>query len=146
MIVFIIMTVAFLIASYTDIKSGKIPIWLFPTAALISLVVEFCDGTLDILMSAIGGVAFFVLFVLIAMFAKGGGGDAIMMGCLGLVFGVLNVMRMVMVTGVIYIVFGIIIMLIKSKNKSFKNLMKSRFPYAPFAGAGYIVYTVLKIL
>lgn len=138
-----IVAVAFVIASYTDIKSRKIPVWLFPTATVIVTVIRFIGNEYNIFAMIAGFMLFFWIFFLGAVFAKGGGGDAIMMGCVGAMIYPLNTIYVFILSGAVYMLCGIVLVIIK-KNKN--KLRKMTFPYAPFAGVGFVALNILQMI
>lgn len=142
--VFIVFLIAFSISSTTDIKTRKIPVWLFPAAMLISLMLQIIDGSFEWHLSLIGLVVFFGVFFFCALFGKGGGGDAIMLGSVGAVFYVLDTALIVLAASFIYCCFAIIRTVIKKE--SFWKLKKVQYPYAPFVSIGFVIVEVIRLL
>lgn len=142
------MFIALTIASVTDIKRRRIPIWIFPSAAVISLVIkiitnEFSVYDGDVLRLMIGGISFFVIFVLFALFAKGGGGDSIMMACIGATMYFFDTMLILLYAALLYVVFAAVLKIAKGKSISLRKL---KAPFVPFVAAGFIGLVIQKIL
>lgn len=143
-----VMFIALIIASVTDVKNRRIPIWIFPIATFASLMIkvatnEFSVYEGDILRMAIGGISFFIMFVLLALFAKGGGGDAIMMACIGTIMYFFDTMLISLYAALLYIVFAVVLKLVKGKNISLRKL---KVPFVPFVTGGFVVLVIQKIL
>lgn len=138
----LILLAALIFATVTDCKSRKIPIALFPATILIDLACRICTigFTRDILFYMITAVVTFFVFVMFALFAKGGG-DAIMMGGVGFVLGLLDTLKVVAFAGVIYLCTALVIHLAKKKKLKYIS-----FPYAPFVLAGFLVLLVLELI
>jgi len=144
----IVMFIALVIASTTDIKKRRIPIWIFPSAAFISLSIkvitnEFSVYEGDILRMIIGGTSFFVMFVLLALFAKGGGGDAIMMACIGATMYFFDTMLISLYAALSYVAFAVTLKFVKGKNLSLRKL---KAPFVPFVTVGFVILGIQKIL
>lgn len=138
----LILLAALVFATVTDCKSRKIPIALFPSTILIDLIVRICTAgvTRDIFFSVITGVVIFFVFVIFALFAKGGGGDAIMMGGVGFVLGLLDTLKVIAFAGVIYLCTALVVHIVKKKKLKYIS-----FPYAPFVLAGFVVLELICI-
>ncbi len=141
MIVQIIILTSLAIASFTDIKKGEIPIWLFPSATILVCVVRFWDGSFDIMSSAIGFFIYFTIYNMFALFAKSGGGDAIMMGSIGFMIYAYPTLKVIIISVVVYIVTVIAIVI--SKGAELDRRKRLQLPYAPFVGIGYAVTCIM---
>ena len=137
MIIQVIILIALGVASFTDIKSGTIPIWLFPSAVILVCVVRFRDGTLDPMASIIGFAIYFTVYILFALFAGSGGGDSIMMGCMGFMIYAYPTLKVILISVIVYIITVVAVVISKGADLDRKN--RIRLPYAPFVGIGYAV-------
>lgn len=133
-------------ATYTDIKTQKIKIITFPIAAIISLpcvivsivTQEYWSLFYDFLPLIIGAITGFGIFFFIAFVGKGGGGDAIMNGCIGLVFGISRLMEIFIIVVIIIFIWTIYRYIMNKSGKKSYNL-RQPYPLAPFVFTGYIL-------
>ena len=137
MIVQIIILIALAIASFTDIRKGEIPVWVFPSAAILVCTVRFWEGSFDLMSSIIGFFIYFTIYILFALFAKSGGGDAIMMGSMGFMIYAYPTLKVIIISLLVYIVTVIAIVI--SKGAELDRNKRLQLPYAPFVGIGYAV-------
>lgn len=137
MIVQIIILIALAIASFTDIRKGEIPVWVFPSAAILVCTVRFWEGSFDLMSSIIGFFIYFTIYILFALFAKSGGGDAIMMGSMGFMIYAYPTLKVIIISLLVYIVTVIAIVI--SKGAELDRSKRLQLPYAPFVGIGYAV-------
>ena len=119
-----------------DIKYREIPIELYlccllPTAILAQLW-GFGPPLLEALISA---VVWGLVYLALARFFGGGGGDVVMAGTLSLWLG----KHMVLVVGVATVLLSVVIFIQKRRAHS------ASIPYAPFFLAGYILDRLLLI-
>ncbi|MBP1535707.1 MAG: hypothetical protein IK990_14975 [Ruminiclostridium sp.] len=141
MIVQIIILIALAIASFTDIRKGEIPIWVFPSAAILVCAVRFWEGSFDLMASLIGFFIYFSLYILFALFAESGGGDAIMMGSMGFMIYAYPTLKVIIISLVVYVVTVIAIVI--SKGAELDRSKRLQLPYAPFVGIGYAVSCIV---
>lgn len=128
----IIFLIALCCATYTDIKKREIPIWLFPTAGILSIPFFLKHITLwDIL----GAACVFLLFVLLSVKTGTGGGDIIMMTVISFVFGVSFTMRICLLLAILVAVAFFIYYLVAKK----KPQKEDNFPMAPFVLAAFVL-------
>lgn len=130
--------IAFIVASVTDIKTKKIPIYLFPTAAVVSIITQVVFKELYIVQSLISfGITFIVLLVF-AVIGKGGGGDVIMISCTALVFYFVHTVVALVFSAIAYLIVGIVYSVIKNK-----PICKVRMAYAPFFAGGFLIASLM---
>lgn len=147
----VIFFAALIFASITDIKSHKIKIWVFPIAtvlsvpALILTIMNTRSSNLlyDISPYIMGFFAGFSLFLFIALKGKGGGGDAIMMGSIGLIFGMTRLVEIFIIAIAIMSLFviGYIIYSVIKRSK-----MNFYFPLAPFILGGFVIDIIYNFI
>lgn len=139
----LILLAALIIAAVTDCKSRKIPIPLFPITVCTDVLVRVCMRgiTRDLILGLVTGLIAFFVYVLFALFAKGGGGDAIMMGGIGVILGLLDTLKVIAYAGIIYICAALIVHIVRKK-----KLSHIFFPYAPFILSGYILLEVIHLI
>lgn len=149
---YIIFLVALSFAAYTDIRTKKIKIWLFPTAAIISLpcviyttLIEYTSFFYDFAPLLAGAAAGFCIFFFIAVIGKGGGGDAIMAGCIGLVFGITRLVEVYIICCSLVLIWTITRIMVNIIFKKNYNITQS-YPLAPFVLAGYVLTLIYYML
>lgn len=122
------MLIALLIASVTDIKKKEIPILLFPSFTVMFLIVN--HATISIINSLLGFFIGLVAFSFLAWKFSGGGGDIIMMSCLGAAYGARILSYVIVLSSFIMLFYYL---LRKDKDK------KLIVPYAPFVTLSFII-------
>lgn len=125
------MCLALFYASITDAKRREIPIWLFPSALVLHI--SLCFDSINWYDSAAGLLIGIAAFSLMALKYSGGGGDIIMMGCLGAAFGTMFLMKLVVVASVFCLI-------------SYVLTKKDNVPYAPYVFCSYIILVIGGIL
>lgn len=127
--------IAFVIASYVDLKKMEIPLWDFPSAAAVYIAAVFISGNKPDIYHVLGFLAPFVVMIVASIAGNIGGGDIIMFSCTGFILGLEELVPyMVFLT-----VCGIVLLAIFK----FRNRM---IPIAPLAGTAYILYLVWRCL
>ena len=98
--IWILVVIACVIASYTDVKSTRIPNWLSLPVFLVGMLHAVWSGGLEGLLDGLGGAAIAGgLFIFAYAVHKGGGGDAKLMLGLGVWLGIdLSVILLAAVT------------------------------------------------
>lgn len=138
---YVLLLIAVYVAAFTDLRTKTIPIWLFPTAGILVLILRLFyvfDGWIDcIVASIIMGVVYF----LSAMFFHGGGGDIIMMSVIGWCVGFEMSVNIALVSNIVFL----LIILLRSKKwkKSWKTMT---LPYAPSVAIGVCVILAFTIV
>lgn len=141
--------IALCYAAYTDVKTQKIKLWTFPVAAIISLpcvianivMQEYWSFFFDFLPLIMGAITGFGIFFFIALIGKGGGADAIMSGCIGLIFGISRLMEIFIVVIAIILLWTFYRFALNKAGKKKYNL-RQPYPLAPFVLTGYIFVLV----
>jgi Flp pilus assembly protein protease CpaA len=141
MIIQIIILLTLAIASFTDIRKGEIPIPLFPSAVILVCTVKIWEGTFELMPSLVGFFVWFTFYLLFAIFAGSGGGDAIMMGSMGFMIYALPTLKVTIISVVAYILTVITIVI--SKGSELDRKKRIQLPYAPFVGIGYAVSCIV---
>lgn len=129
----ILILLSLFIASYTDIKTKTIPVFLFPSVLLLGVFCLICNGNLNLFSSFIFGVLIFVSYLIMALFFNGGGGDVIMMTSLAFL----------LEKEILYVMFiGHTILCIVSLICFIRTKKKEILPFAPFVLVAYILYLI----
>lgn len=133
LIIYLILLISLLVAGYTDLKSRTIPLWLFPSTAVIScgMLIYFKQFGY---WNLIGFVCMLIPTFALAVTGNFGGGDILMFASVGVILGEYIVLY-VLILAVISTVFFIIMRL---KNKE--------YPIAPFALISYIIFLFWRYL
>lgn len=128
MVDYIFMLSALLIASITDIKSNTIPIPLFPVVFSIDVTYSFFNNV-HIWDKSIALLVAFITFCLLAKFGDGGGGDILMMSCLGWCLGLNALLHTTIIAVIAVVIFSFI-----RKEKV--------IPFAPFVLLGTTIHLI----
>lgn len=126
-IITVLLFISLCIASYTDVRTRTIPVWLFPSVMVIGSGVLLYMGQFGF-WNLIGLACMMLPTFTLAMTGNFGGGDVLMLSTIGLMLGE-DVAEYVVVLATISTVFFIIT---RIKNKE--------YPIAPFALVSYIIF------
>ena len=140
----IIITVLLIIQTLYDIKKGKLLVSATGMIALMSLH-GILSGTLPLSACLLGAAILFVIYFLAAVFGKGGGGDALLLGALGAVLGFHTALYLVLFSSICLLIFAIIYFICAKIGKK-KDGEKERLPFAPFVLSGWIALIIYYIL
>lgn len=122
--------IALIIATITDIKTREIFTWLFPVSFGVSTILNIFyiynyGNHLDVIMLVAGGLIFGIASFIMAKKGKMGGGDVIMLACVGGSIGFLRISEALLIS----CVAGIIWMFTKKERS---------VPYAPLLLIGFV--------
>lgn len=126
-IITVLLFISLCIASYTDVRTRTIPVWLFPSVMVIGSGVMLYMGQFGF-WNMIGLACMLIPTLVLATTGNFGGGDVLMLSTIGLMLGE-DVAEYVVVLATISTVFFIIT---RIKNKE--------YPIAPFALVSYIIF------
>ena len=132
-IITVLLVISLCIASYTDVRTRTIPVWLFPSVMVIGSGVLLYMGQFGF-WNLIGLACMMLPTFTLAMTGNFGGGDVLMLSTIGLMLGE-DVAEYVVVLATISTVFFIIT---RIKNKE--------YPIAPFALVSYIIFLFWRYL
>lgn len=132
MIVFIIL-VSLFIATYTDIKTKTIPVFLFPAISLIGVIYLSYQRNYDVKSSFLFALFTFISYLILALFFNGGGGDIIMMTSLALLFNK-EILYVILISHTIMCIVSFVLYVKRKK--------KETLPFAPFVLVAYIIYLI----
>ena len=121
------MLIALIIATVTDIKKREIPIWLFPLISVLFLI--FHQQPINLTFSIVGCLIGIAAFTIMALFFEGGGGDIIMMGSIGLMYGPIALAVIITISSFLCLIYRLY-----SK--------ATTVPYAPFVLLAYILFFI----
>lgn len=141
-----ILLIALIIATITDVKTKTIPLPLFPIVTVIA-VIEKLVLNVSLIPSLISSISLSIIFVILAITSKGGGGDIIMFFCIGFVLGLKDSFTLLYILCAVYI-FALVIYMLYGKirrKKSFKEIAKTQIPLAPFVLTAYSVLLVANL-
>ena len=132
-IIYLILLFSLLVAGYTDLKSRTIPLWLFPSTAVIScgMLIYFKQFGY---WNLIGFVCMLIPTFALAVTGNFGGGDVLMFAAIGIILGE-NIVLYVFIMTIVSTTFFLITRL---KNKE--------YPIAPFALISYIIFLFWRYL
>ena len=126
-IITVLLFISLCIASYTDVRTRTIPVWLFPSVMVIGSGGMLYMGQFGF-WNMIGLACMLIPTLVLATTGNFGGGDVLMLSTIGLMLGE-DVAEYVVVLTTISTVFFIIT---RIKNKE--------YPIAPFALVSYIIF------
>ena len=126
-IITVLLFISLCIASYTDVRTRTIPVWLFPSVMVIGSGGMLYMGQFGF-WNMIGLACMLIPTLVLATTGNFGGGDVLMLSTIGLMLGE-DVAEYVGVLATISTVFFIIT---RIKNKE--------YPIAPFALVSYIIF------
>lgn len=132
-VITVLLLVSLCIASYTDVRTRTIPVWLFPSVMVIGSGVLLYMGQFGF-WNMIGLACMMLPTFTLAMTGNFGGGDVLMFATVGLMLGE-NIVEYVLVLAVISTVFFLL-----------TKLRKEEYPIAPFALVSYLIFLVCKML
>lgn len=133
MIIYILAIIAFLIASYTDIKNRQIPLLVFPSLLVCDII--YILYTKEPWLNHIVGMLITFLPSLLLTFLGGlGGGDLIMLTVTGFIVGSYNIWYYIITV----CVTGFFLLLLPKK-------ITREIPIAPLMCIGYIIFVVLRL-
>lgn len=147
-----IVSVVLAICTYTDIKTHTLFLPLILSLPVLTTFYWLVAWHPEMLLYALWGMILGTLpYFILALAGKGGGGDAILMGCIGFAIGILNIIYLIIFTSALYVLFllGVIIAR-KANRKSLDSpdqmsIKKIRYPYAPFVLSGWVVFMIFSI-
>ena len=130
----IISMIALIICTVTDIKSKSI----IPLVPLLLIVAGLFTPNKDYLANFYCLLIGFLPIFLVNRFGNGGDGDALVCGALGFSMPVNFGAKVFLLTGVLYFIVLLVVVIIK-KDK------KLQLPYMPFLTLSYIIVLVLHM-
>lgn len=130
----IILMLALLTASYTDIKERRIPLWLFPLVLAVSIVTSIYNGQEIPIWNWIGMAVMSFSFLILGLYGKMGGGDIIMFSVLGFTLG-----QKIIPFAVCMATIGTVFLICTGARKQ-------EVPLAPFASISYIIFLIWRYL
>lgn len=143
-----IVTFSLIICTYADIKYHRIflPVVLvLPPLAASYWLIMWKPEMLS--YAFLGFILAALPYFIMALCGKGGGGDVLLMGCIGFAIGAVNTIFLIIFTSIVYVLF-ILYRIVKAiiNKKDSTDILKLRYPYAPFVLIGWIILLVSVIL
>lgn len=132
-IITVLLFISLCIASYTDVRTRTIPVWLFPSVMVIGSGVLLYMGQFGF-WNLIGLACMMLPTFTLAMTGNFGGGDVLMLSTIGLMLGE-DVAEYVVVLATISTGFFLL-----------TKLRKKEYPIAPFALVSYIIFLFWRYL
>ena len=134
MYVWIIILLCLGYAAYKDFKTYEVPIELFAlTTVVITIIKLFTTDSFDWVSSLLGTGMCFIVYLILAMFCGGGGGDIIMMSMLGWCLGARTSVYIILFSSFIYFIALIV-----------HNDKKKKLPYAPGVFVGTLAISIIN--
>lgn len=150
---YICMAVAYLIASYTDIKRREIPIWVFPSAVCLGTGIGYFTGNMPGLENVLGAVSIFVPALVLCLAGKMGGGDLIMFTATGFALGLTGVIVyaiVLMVSALLLLALAAVRISVKRRRKGAPpkklHLLQREIAAAPLSGFAFLVTVLLDLI
>lgn len=132
MIVFIIL-IALIVATYTDVKTKTIPVFLFPAVSLFGVIYLLYQQNYEVKLSILFALFAFVSYLILALLFGGGGGDIIMMTALALLLNK-DILYLILISHTIMCIVSFVLYIKRKK--------KETLPFAPFVLVAYIIYLI----
>lgn len=132
-IITVLLFASLCIASYTDVKTRTIPVWLFPSVMVIGSGILLYMEQFGY-WNLIGLACMLIPTFALATTGNFGGGDVLMLSAIGLMLGE-DVVGYVVVLATISTEFFLL-----------TKLRKREYPIAPFALVSYLIFLVWKML
>ncbi|WP_368191145.1 prepilin peptidase [Blautia sp. 1033sp1_1033st1_G9_1033SCRN_220408] len=132
-IITVLLFASLCIASYTDVKTRTIPVWLFPSVMVIGSGILLYMEQFGY-WNLIGLACMLIPTFALATTGNFGGGDVLMLSAIGLMLGE-DVVGYVVVLATISTGFFLL-----------TKLRKREYPIAPFALVSYLIFLVWKML
>lgn len=133
------------VASITDIRTRTIPLWLMPACASLNILSSFLINKEETNLKArlVFLLVYFLIFLGFAIASKGGGGDAIMLGCVGCSLNTVNEAFAFMWLYCLVIILAFILSLLYNKLKKEKKIDTKNYPMAPLAAIAYLLFIII---
>lgn len=132
-IITVLLFASLCIASYTDVKTRTIPVWLFPSVMVIGSGILLYMEQFGY-WNPIGLACMLIPTFVLATTGNFGGGDVLMLSAIGLMLGE-DVVGYVVVLATISTGFFLL-----------TKLRKKEYPIAPFALVSYIIFLFWRYL
>ena len=142
----ILVLLALGVAAVCDSQTGQIPVFLFPVLWALCLPLTFFSYRFDLMDSVIGCLISVCVFLILAIFFKGGGGDILMMGAVGWCLGIRGTVYLILLSSLFYLIFTLGVFGYRLAKGKPGNILTSQYPYAPFVLCGYIVQVLFCIV
>ena len=149
LIVAIIWLIILGITSYLDIKTRKIPVFIYPTTGVVSVIINISILGFDknyLISAGLGLAVMFMIMFFIAIFCGGGGADILLMSALGASITLKYCFEILIIAYIPFVVASIIFA-IKRRNlsKEERKEKKVMIPFVPFITFGYIVDLLVNV-
>lgn len=149
-IVSIIWLIILGITSYLDIKTRKIPVFIYPATGAVSVIVNISILGFEknyLISAGLGLAIMFMIMLIIAIFCGGGGADILLMAALGASITIKYCFE-ILIIAYIPFVFASIFFVYKRRNlsKEEKKEKKVLIPFVPFIAFGFIVDLIINII
>lgn len=132
-IITVLLFISLCIASYTDVRTRTISVWLFPSVMVIGSGILLYMGQFGY-WNLIGLACMLIPTFVLATTGNLGGGDVLMLSAIGLMLGE-DVVGYVVVLATISTGFFLL-----------TKLRKKEYPIAPFALVSYIIFLFWRYL
>ena len=136
---------ALIYSAHFDYKNNTIPIFVFSILLAFIIPISVIAKQFNIIESIFGTLIGISVFLLMALFFEGGGGDVLMMGVLGWILGIRGIAFLILASSLTYCSFATGAMLVNCVCKR-KNDLRKQYPFAPFVLVGYVVYLFTSYL
>ena len=147
-IIIFTLTIGLSYIAWKDYKEQEISFIALGAMIVFSVFAMLYSNTFNYLDLGLGVLIGIIPFSLMALTSKGGIGDIFLMGTLGLILGSRGIIYLILLSGLFYLIFGLVIIYYFSKEEkgSFKEGLKKQYPYAPFVLMGWMAYLVIGFI
>ena len=109
-------------ASIKDIRTRRIPLWVFPAMGVTGFVIRLATGSASspvfFYSSLLGMVIMGFIMIIVAAIGGAGGADVLMMGAIGLVMGIRHALEIIIISYIPFVVYSVYIFC-KEKNNQY---------------------------
>lgn len=151
-IVTIIFAAVLAVTSVMDIRTQKIPKWIYPTTCFVCVGVNVAFLGFDkayLLAAGIGIAAMFCIMLLATIFCGGGGADILLMAALGGAVTVRYAAEVLIFAYIPFMIYGAVKIAKEKKRGVPKEKRTKAIPFVPFVGIGFaadVLYNVARNL
>ena len=137
-------------ASVKDIRTRRIPIWIFPTMGISGFLIRLATGSASsptfFYSSLLGMVIMGFIMIIVAAIGGAGGADVLMMGAIGLVMGIRHALEIIIISYIPFVVYSVYIFC-KEKQKDIpKDKRTKELPFVPFVTFGFVADIVYNVI
>ena len=139
------LSILLFVIAYIDYKTQEINIIALFAMLLGGIAILIFTKDINIKDMIFGGTLAIVPYLIMVITSKGGFGDVLLMGVLGLLLGSRGIVSVILLSGLCYLIFSFykIYQYTNKEKRTIKEGMRLQFPYAPFVFMGWILHIII---